>query len=85
MDWKEHPAEAILGSTLNHKLIVKRKGLPLTDYGLVDERLAKRSRMENTDSVVPSAMYVMCHLSPHWNTLLGQGGNCEMCAWGQAD
>ena len=81
-DWEEHPAEAILGTTLNQKvsisrsrlgertyktslaiahyavsvqLIVKRKGLDLTEYGLVDASLVKRQRLEG-DSKAPVSL-----------------------------
>ena len=45
-EWKVHKAEAILAETLTGKLLVKRAGLPLHEYGLVDARAAKRQRFE---------------------------------------
>lgn len=45
-DWKVHKAEALLAETLTGKLLVKRAGQPLHEYGLVDARTAKRQRFE---------------------------------------
>ena len=45
-DWKVHKPEAILAETMTGKLLVKRAGLPLHEYGLVDARAAKRQRFE---------------------------------------
>jgi hypothetical protein len=50
VDWANHPAECILAVTSKNKYVVKRKGLQLHDFGLVDAAAAKRQCAGQNDS-----------------------------------
>ena len=51
VDWASHPAEAILAETERGHYVVKRAGLGLHEYGLVDAAAAKRARLEGADAL----------------------------------
>ncbi|GLC63206.1 hypothetical protein PLESTF_000011700 [Pleodorina starrii] len=45
VDWETHPAEAILAKTADGRYLVKRVGLGLDEYGIVNARAVKRQRL----------------------------------------
>ncbi|GIL45518.1 hypothetical protein Vafri_2736 [Volvox africanus] len=45
VDWEAHPAEAILAKTSDGRYLVKRAGLGLDEYGIVNGRAVKRQRL----------------------------------------
>lgn len=60
VDWAAHPAECILAITTQGKYVVKRRGMPLQEFGLVDAATARRKAGEGNGgaagAVVPAAL-----------------------------
>ncbi|KAK9852558.1 hypothetical protein WJX84_011682 [Apatococcus fuscideae] len=57
VDWSANPAELVLAQTdhpTGAKLLVKRKGCSLEDYGLCDMATAKRQRLQGSDGTEAS-------------------------------
>ncbi|KAL4448032.1 hypothetical protein ABPG75_005251 [Micractinium tetrahymenae] len=52
-DWEAHPAECILSQTATGKYVVLRRGLGLTEYGLVDAAAVKAQRLGGDESAAP--------------------------------
>ena len=50
VDWDTHPAEGIVALTTKNKYVVKRSGLGLHDYGLVDAAAAKRHAAQDNNA-----------------------------------
>lgn len=51
-DWEANGASGIVCAT-NGKYVVKRKGLPFSEYGLVDVQAAKRQRVDGDGKSCP--------------------------------
>lgn len=62
MDWQAHPAEAIIALTGKGKYVVKRRGMPLQEFGLVDAAAAKRAVAAGGANTSTSADSAAAHI-----------------------